>query len=331
MEEVLSLCQKTLKKFLLSLSVADQHIVSLEAKITFLKNPKAGEADYHVPEDKEEEDVNTIINNGAGEQIPQGEEVTWDQDHIRSNHFSPPVSMDFSKTTKLNRKSYQAWKKRINDLLDELEENSPSIHSEHLKEQASMLSSMLKSMEIDKIISLCKSEPDCFSIFGETKANISDWHLSTEVRIEELLIKASKEVAERKSATQSGFRKLAYPSFNGYILNYLKFKKLWKEEVVPERKAVTLELAALREAVSVIAKGKIIDVSSLTEAWKLLDLEYRDAQDIQAKLKDQVRSIKLKASRDSANLVELFHTIQTIAAKIRLLVVINLLKIIKNM
>ena len=95
-------------------------------------------------------------------------------------------------------------------------------------------------------------------------------------------------MAERKSATQSGFRKLAYPSFIGDILNYLKFKKRWKEEVVPERKPVTLELAALREAVSVIAKGKIIYVSTLTGAWKLLDLEYRDVLEIGAKLKDQV-------------------------------------------
>ena len=93
-----------------------------------------------------------------------------------------------------------------------------------------------------------------------------DWHLSTEVRIEDLLIKASKEVAERKSATQSGFRKLAYPNFNGDIINNLEFKKCWKEEVVPERKPITLELAALREAVPVIAKGKLVDVSNLTDA-----------------------------------------------------------------
>ena len=124
-------------------------------------------------------------------------------------------------------------------------------------------------------------------------------------------------MAERKSATQSGFRKLAYSSFNGDILNYLEFKKRWKEDVVPERKPVTLELAALREAVPVIAKGKIIDVSTLTDAWKLIDLEYGDVQEIQAKLKDQVRSIKLKASGDSAKLVGLFHIIQTIAAKIK--------------
>ena len=69
-----------------------------------------------------------------------------------------------------------------------------------------------------------------------------------------------------KSTTQSGFRKLAYPSFNGDILNYLEFKKCRKEEVVPEQKPVTLELAALREAVPIIAKGKLINVSNLTDA-----------------------------------------------------------------
>ena len=46
-------------------------------------------------------------------------------------------------------------------------------------------------------------------------------------------------------------------------------------------------------------------------------MEYGDIQEIHAKLKDQVRSIKLKASRDSAKLVELFHAVQTIAAKIK--------------
>ena len=94
-------------------------------------------------------------------------------------------------------------------------------------------------MEIDKLIILCETEPDFFTIFGETEDDILDWRLSTEARIEDLLIKASKEVAERKSATQSGFRKLAYPHFNGDILNYLEFKKCWKE-VVPERKPVAL-------------------------------------------------------------------------------------------
>ena len=98
-----------------------------------------------------------------------------------------------------------------------------------------MLSLMLKSIEIDEIIILCETEPDFFSIFRETDDNISDWHLSTKVRIKDLLIRAGKEVTERKSATQSGFRKLTCPNINGDILYYLEFKKRWKEEVVPER------------------------------------------------------------------------------------------------
>ena len=65
--------------------------------------------------------------------------------------------------------------------------------------------------------------------------------------------------------------------------------------MVLEQKPIALELAALREAVPVITKGKIFDVFTLTEAWKLLDLEYGDVQEIRAKLKDQVRSIKLKS------------------------------------
>ena len=93
--------------------------------------------------------------------------------------------------------------------------------------------------------------------------------------------------------------------------------KGWKEEVVPEWKSIALELAAVREAVPVITKGKLIDISNLTDTWKFLDLEYGDAQEIRTKLKDQVRSIKLKTSGGSAKLVELFHAIQTIAAKIK--------------
>ena len=68
-----------------------------------------------------------------------------------------------------------------------------------------MLSNMLKAMDLDGIIVLCETEPDFFSIFGDTEDDIMDWKLSTEARIEDLLIKAAKQVSERKSATQSGF------------------------------------------------------------------------------------------------------------------------------
>ena len=57
---------------------------------------------------------------------------------------------------------------RINNIINVIEADSPSNHSEHLKEQASLLSSILQSMEIDKILVLCEKEPDLFTIFGET-------------------------------------------------------------------------------------------------------------------------------------------------------------------
>ena len=89
-------------------------------------------------------------------------------------------------------------------------------------------------------------------------------------------IRASREVSERKAATQSGFKKLSYPSFNGDILNYLEFKKHWAAEVVPERKPPAIELVALRESIPVSAKAKIADVTTMDKPWRMSDLEYGD-------------------------------------------------------
>ena len=102
------------------------------------------------------------------------------------------------------------------------------------------------------------------------------------------MIRASREVSERKGATQSGFKKLSYPHFNGDILNYLEFKKHWAAEVVPERKPTSIELVALRDSIPVSAKAKIADVTMMNEAWKLLDLEFGDVLELRGKLKDQV-------------------------------------------
>merc|ERR1712112_405079 len=106
------------------------------------------------------------------------------------------------------------------------------------------------------------------------------------------MIRASKEVSERKAATQTGFKKLEYPQFNGDVLNYQEFKRRWKNKVVPERKPAALELAALRESIPALARAKIIATTSMLEAWKLLDLDYGNIQEVRAKLKQQVRSLK---------------------------------------
>ena len=45
-------------------------------------------------------------------------------------------------------------------------------------------------------------------------------------------------------------------------------------------------------------------------------MEYGGIQEIRAKLKDKVLSMKIKDTEDSAKLVDLYHAVQTIAAKI---------------
>ena len=74
-------------------------------------------------------------------------------------------------------------------------------------------------------------------------------------------------------------------------------------EVVPERKPPALELAALRDAVHTLAKAKIIDISTISDAWQILDMDYGNPHEVRTKLKDQVISIKLKAAGDSRRIV----------------------------
>ena len=82
--------------------------------------------------------------------------------------------------------------------------------------------------------------------------------MDTKFKIQDMLIRAYKEVADRKASTQSGFKKLSYPSFNGDVLCYQEFRRRWRIEVVPKRRPPALELAALRESVPAITKAKII-------------------------------------------------------------------------
>ena len=144
---------------------------------------------------------------------------------VPSPQNSPRNSLTSSKSLKIDGKTYQVRKQRINRLLQDIEENASQNHSEHLEKQATLLSTMLNKMDIRHLISFADNEPDFLEIFGETEDQIDDWRNETEACIEDLMIRASREVSERKAATQSGFKKLSYSYFNGDILNYLEFKK----------------------------------------------------------------------------------------------------------
>ena len=125
---------------------------------------------------------------------------------------------------------------------------------------------MLTKMDIKHIISIADNEQDFLEIFGETEDQIDDWRHKTESQIDDLMIRASKEVSERKTATQSGFKKLAYHHFNGDVLNYHDFKKRWINKDVFERKPAALELVVLMDSASAIAKAKIAEGATMSNA-----------------------------------------------------------------
>ena len=84
---------------------------------------------------------------------------------------------------------------------------------------------MLKDLDITGIISLADTEPDFIEVFGETEDQVSYWSHEAKYRIQDLMIRAYKEVSDRKASTQTGFKKLNYPQFNRDVLNYLELKK----------------------------------------------------------------------------------------------------------
>ena len=99
---------------------------------------------------------------------------------------------------------------------------------------------MLRDLDIPGITELANTEPDFLEIFGETEDQVNDWSEDARFRIQDLTLRAAKEVCDRKAATQTGFKKLSLPNFNGDVLNYQQFKRRWKLEVVPEKKTLLL-------------------------------------------------------------------------------------------
>ena len=141
---------------------------------------------------------------------------------------SPRNSIESSKSVRIRGRSYQSQKERINKMIADLEANPEKYHSKKLEKQATLLSSMLKDLNINEIIGLADTEPDFIEIFGETEDQVSDWSNTTKYRIQDLMIRAYEEVSDRKASTQSGFKKLSYPHFNRDLMCYQEFKRRWQ-------------------------------------------------------------------------------------------------------
>ena len=82
----------------------------------------------------------------------------------------------------------------------------------------------------------------------------------------------------------------------------------------------------MNEYVTNIAKAKIADATTILQSWKFLNLDYENLQEFGAKLKEQVKGLKLKASMNPAKILEVFYELQVIAAIIKATWSISLLE-----
>ena len=64
--------------------------------------------------------------------------------------------------------------------------------------------------------------------------------------------------------------------------------KCWAQEVSPEQKPEVFEVNALRDQVPLLAKNKLHKITSLTEAWNILDQLYVQSAVIRSKLKGKI-------------------------------------------
>ena len=254
---------EALKGFFISLPTNERSTVSQLAQSVFLRNPAQWipQADNVNRNNGQEEDVNV-----TGEQQTEGEQREDTAGSANTPQGSPRNSIQSSKSVIICGKNYQARKARITRLVENIESDPEAVHSENLEKQANLIGSLLKELNVPGIIDLAATEPDFLEIFGETEDAVNDWSEEIWNKVQDFSLRAAAEVSERKAATQTGFKKLTLPSFNGNILNYMEFKRRWRLEVVPERRPVAMELAALREVLPSSAKAKIIAVTTMLEA-----------------------------------------------------------------
>ena len=78
-----------------------------------------------------------------------------------------------------------------------------------------------------------------------------------------------------------------------------------------------MELYSLKDSVPAAAKQKLLETKTLKDAWKILDLHYGQKMEIRAKLKEEMKDIKLKAVSSLEREIELWDKVQYITARIK--------------
>jgi len=159
LEEILTSARDALANFITSLPAHEQIYIVQEAILPFHKNLEALKAycaalsigNGQDTEHNENTDANGL--GGAARENPEDQEhniLNPGGDNLApSPQNSPRNSLTSSKSLKIDGKSYQVRKQRINRLLQDIEENVLQNHSEHLEKQAALLSTILIKWILD--------------------------------------------------------------------------------------------------------------------------------------------------------------------------------------
>ena len=84
-------------------------------------------------------------------------------------------------------------------MISNLEANNQQHLCEIPEKQANFVSTMLKNMDIQNIFSITHTKPEFLTIFEEIDDQIDNCRHTTKFRIEDLMVRAIREVSDRRA------------------------------------------------------------------------------------------------------------------------------------
>jgi len=211
--------------------------------------------------------------------------------------------------------NFNIFLKRKNDVQVEVEKlllssKNKQIQPSTLKLMATDLKAKLTSLKIDKWV-----EDDKLGHFDPI--DLCNWEDRMVKDINSVLYQTEDLINVRKGLAQSGIKKRDPPKFSGSVLDYPLFKKNWSIEVSPGGLPELIELNLLKDAVPLTAKDRLYEVTSMVEAWDILNKIYGKHFDLRNRLKQEFLAIKISQKFSPLVELEIFQKVQKLASRIK--------------
>merc|ERR1712115_279928 len=211
--------------------------------------------------------------------------------------------------------NFNIFLKRKDDVQVEVERLLLSSKNEQtwvstLKLMATDLKAKLTSLKIDKWVENDKlGQFDPIELCNLENRMVKD--------INSVLYQTEDLINIRMGLAQSGIKKRDPPKFSGSVLDYPLFKKNWSIEVSPGGLPELIELNLLKDAVPFNAKDRLYEVTSMNEAWDILNKIYGKHFDLRNRLKQEFLAIKISQKLSPLVELEIFQKVQKLASRIK--------------